>query len=310
MNTRLSIVIPSYNRAELLKNNLLEIQSDLIEHSIGVYISDDSTDDRVTDMYRENFNSNKNIFYSKNEPGLGHDKNYFHSLSLPDTDYVWVIGDSICLKKGAIKKVLDTIQSEKPDIISVNSENRGISIDKHEYTDTLVIFEELGWHLTYTGTSIFSKNAIDSSVDIDINYFNNFPQIALIFNHLKKGRSFHWINQNLIYSNNDKTSYWHVSTFKTFINDWENAIYGLPHSYPLDLKEKVILKHSLMSGLFSIRSLAKMRLEGVYSIDTLVNYRSRLIKHSKLSYPILFIIAILPRGFLSIVSLLYSNFVK
>jgi len=44
-NKRLAIAIPTYNRCEILREDLLLILPEIIEHSIAVYISDDSSND-------------------------------------------------------------------------------------------------------------------------------------------------------------------------------------------------------------------------------------------------------------------------
>jgi len=46
-NKRLSIAISSYNRSEILKENLLLMLDEIKEFSIPIYISDDSTNDDI-----------------------------------------------------------------------------------------------------------------------------------------------------------------------------------------------------------------------------------------------------------------------
>ena len=40
---------------------------------------------------------------------------------IPNTDYVWLLGDSMIIKKGAISKILQIINKNKSDIIAFNT---------------------------------------------------------------------------------------------------------------------------------------------------------------------------------------------
>ena len=249
MNKVLSISILSCNRLEIFRENLLHLLQQVKKYDIAVYISDDSDTDDVEFFIKEISEKNRLIFYSRNKPGLGHDKNYIQSLRLPSSDYVWLLGDSIRLEDGAVEKVLQAVDQSKPAVIAVNAENRYIDSDTKLYLNRGSVFSEFAWHLTYTGTTIFSREVIEFSSTIHMSHFTNFPQIATIFSYLSKKCSFYWINDDLLSTSIRKQSYWFRDTFKTFIYDWENAIYSLPNCYDLELKRKVILDHSYKSKI-------------------------------------------------------------
>ena len=165
MNKLLSISIPSFERAEILSSNLSYMLEEIVEHSIGIYISDDSDGEGVKIMSDEFSLKYENIFYSRNQPRLGHDKNFINSLNLPSSDYVWLLGDSMRINHGAIGDILEVIQNSKPGIISVNHQDRITSTSKpyqsQHYTEAETVFDLFAWHLTLTGTTVYSYDAIN-----------------------------------------------------------------------------------------------------------------------------------------------------
>lgn len=301
MNPVLSIVIPTYERLESLRINLPSLLEDAMEFSIAVYVSDDSPSKAVSDFCSELKTKHANIFYSKNESRLGHDGNFLASLAKSSADYTWIIGDRVSLKKGAIKSVIDVIYENKVDIISVNKVGRNINFDTGYYEDPLEVLENFGWHLTYTGATIYSRKVLNKCHEFYIEKYRNFPQIALIFNYLSVHCSFFWINDALLEATPSSQSYWTNNAFSVFIGDWENAISGLPAIYPPELKEDSILAHSKNTGLFNSKLFLKLRANGYFDSTVLREYRARLDAHSDISYVCLYCFSILPRWFIKLV---------
>jgi glycosyltransferase involved in cell wall biosynthesis len=65
MNPLLSIVIPTYERAESLRINLPCILEEVSQFNIAVYISDDSPSDDIASFCSGLKTTYKNIFYIK-----------------------------------------------------------------------------------------------------------------------------------------------------------------------------------------------------------------------------------------------------
>ena len=75
MNKQLAISIPTFNRTEILKNNLISLIREAKRFDIPIYISDDSDDSLTTKMIKSLKQDYQYLFYTKNNPSLGHDKN-------------------------------------------------------------------------------------------------------------------------------------------------------------------------------------------------------------------------------------------
>jgi len=231
---------------------------------------------------------------------LGHDKNIIHTVKLPTTDYIWLLGDSQVIEKWAIREILELTERFQPQIIAVNSRFRGISINSAYYNDHNKVLNEFGWHLTLTGATIYSKTAIATLYKLDAADCTNFPQIALIFGHLSKACSFYWVNSDCIYANSNRTSYWISNMFQVFIDDWSRAIRNLPDCYDVVIKEKVITEHSRKAKIFRLKSILTARSIGAYNVYLFKKYQAELSLHSGLRPSVLLIIALLPRNVLGI----------
>ena len=313
MNDELSIAIPTFNRPEILYQNLLFLLSEMKKYEIGVYISDDSTNNETEKLVEELSAEYSNIFYFKNNPPLGHDKNLVSTLKLPSTNYVWLLGDSMTIKPGSIEKVLDIIKINSPSIIGVNSKNR-IRVNSELFRSGLkkeqeTIFINFGWHLTLTGATIYSKDVVQSVTSLDLVFCKNFPQIALIFNYLNENPSFFWIQNDLLVNQSKKESYWSGNIMDVFIHDLSRVVYKLPEKYRLESKQKFMKNHSKKSKLFTIRNLVKMRLYGEINSKNVIQNKNPLATFTHVPFIIVFLISILPKRiiFLYVLGLQYFN---
>jgi glycosyltransferase involved in cell wall biosynthesis len=124
---KLSICIPTYNRATHLANCLNSVISCSLNSDLKfqVCVSDNhSTDD--TERVVKNAQSFIDIKYQKNETNIGASRNFLKVVSMADNDFVWMIGDDDLLLVDSITR-LNKILIEHPsvDFIYVNSFHLG-----------------------------------------------------------------------------------------------------------------------------------------------------------------------------------------
>jgi len=304
---RLSIAIPTYNRSEILKEDLLLMMDEIKEFSIPIYISDDSTNDNTEKVFFDLKKEYEYIYYYKNKPSLGHDKNCIATLNLPSEDYVWYLGDSIIIKKGGIKEVFRIINMQKYDFISINADGRNLNIREKVFEDGNELLVDLGWHLTMTGTTIYSKNILMNLKSLDLTKCKNFPQIAIIFKEFsKEGKKLYWLNDKIVYGNKLKRCYWRNNVFKVFLYDWNYFILNLPEYYNSENKLITIKKHSDVTGLFSLLNFASYRADGVFSLKVLTQYFKLIRNNSNVNILILFIIALIPQSLFKLLKKMYK----
>ena len=120
---KLSICIPTYNRAAHLTNCLNSIilcgsQSDL---EFQVCISDNHSIDETEEVVRH-AQSIIEIKYHKNKSNLGITRNFLNVVSMADGDFVWLIGDDDLLMPNAIVELYKLIDAHPiVDFFYVNS---------------------------------------------------------------------------------------------------------------------------------------------------------------------------------------------
>ena len=169
---KLSICIPTYNRANLLANCLSSIISCNSRSNMDfqVCISDNhSTDDTGEVVKRAQ--SIIDIKYHKNVSNLGIPRNFLHVVSMADGDFVWLLGDDDMLMPNAIEAIYKLID-EHPcvDYFFVNSfhvsmefiKGFGISFDTINLPDNMEPYSKF----TDDGETPFLK-LIDPKITFD-----------------------------------------------------------------------------------------------------------------------------------------------
>lgn len=106
----LSLCIPTYNRAEILRRTLTNIVNDVdFDDSIEIIISDNASTDNTQEVCQNFCNIYKNIHYYRNNENIN-DSNFFLVLSKGKGKYVKLSNDTITYKSGALKMIKDKIQ--------------------------------------------------------------------------------------------------------------------------------------------------------------------------------------------------------
>lgn len=120
---KLSICIPTYNRAAHLANCLNSIilcnsQSDF---KFQICVSDNNSTDGTEEVVR-GAQSSVDIKYHKNSSNLGIPRNFLNVVSMADGDFVWLIGDDDLLMPNAIAELYKLIDEHpRVDFFYVNS---------------------------------------------------------------------------------------------------------------------------------------------------------------------------------------------
>lgn len=105
MNIKLSICIPTYNRANFLGaaiDSVIKQATDEVE----IVISDNASTDHTEALVREYQTRFPRIRYHKAENNMGADRNFLKVAELATGDYCWLLGSDDALADGAISTVL------------------------------------------------------------------------------------------------------------------------------------------------------------------------------------------------------------
>lgn len=294
-NSKLAIAIPTYNRCTILKENLQAMLPDIRLYNIPIYISDDSDNDDTKIMIENLVQDYPYIEYRHNTPSLGHDANCFFTLSLPEEEYVWYLADSRYIKPGAIKTILEHLGSKDYDYISVNSDGRDLESTTKVYNEYLPLVNDLGWHLTMTGVTIYKKKNILPIQSSMKHRYKNFPQTALILSGiLQKNNILLWLNDKYISAHTGTISYWSEKIFDVFGHDWNTFILNLPDNLTYHQKVTIIKHHSKKTGIFGFKAFLRYRYTNVFNYQIFRKYFSDIRMSSHLPLITILLIAILP----------------
>ena len=117
----LSIVIPTYNRADKLLRLLNNIEFELFRSNLSVPIQVLVGDNASTDNTREvvsSFEPTKfKLYYFRQEKNLGFDGNVRFLYEVVDSDYIWFFSDDDILLPGSIATVMKGLLETKPDVL-------------------------------------------------------------------------------------------------------------------------------------------------------------------------------------------------
>ncbi len=115
----LSICIPTYNRANYLKECLDSIVCQFddkdVFNQIEVVISDNASEDNTKELVEEYQKKFSNIRYFRNKENLGFDLNVDIVLDKAEGSFCWTLSDDERLKKGALNFILEIIK-QHPEI--------------------------------------------------------------------------------------------------------------------------------------------------------------------------------------------------
>lgn len=255
----LVIGIPTYNRCIILEENLREMLPLLNKYNVHIYVYDDSPNDDTKNMIAA---INKDcdqqmIYYHKNIPRLGHDKNCIKVLENTPGDYIWYLGDSFIISEEGFNKVKNLIDNEENDAIILTSNLKRTKLfPSKKYLSSNDFYREISWHATLTDVTIYNKNMINdifSKIKFDKYINSNFMQLAILLEGINKNNiTITYLNNAVITLNKKrKGSYWLKNSITTFCVDWYDFNMNLPLEYTIEDKKVAIANHDKYTRIFS-----------------------------------------------------------
>ncbi len=294
-NTLLSISIPTYNRCNILRDNIIELIPVIKCFNIPIYISDNCSTDMTESVVHELKTMYPFIHYFKQEENIL-DQNFAFVLKQSKTKFTWLLGDKNRVNPQSIQMLLEIIESNDFDAIILNDEsNRVKNIDTKLYDNHNDLLKDLGWHMTLISSLIFSKSLI-SNCNFSRFYNTNFIHTASIFEYIaKKKPNVYWINKPyVLYPKIYVTKSWKNETLNIFINIWSNSILSLPPIYTLDSKLICIKKHGIESKTFSFLGFCSLRSENIFNFSSFRKNTPLFFLVTSIPNILLFFISITP----------------
>ena len=118
MSIKLSICIPTYNRAALIGKTLESIIAQATG-DVEIVVSDNASTDNTAEVIKGFTAKFPRLVYVQQEINKGADANFMNVVSNASGEYCWLLGSDDVMKAGALRKVLEEL-SAAPAVLLTN----------------------------------------------------------------------------------------------------------------------------------------------------------------------------------------------
>lgn len=158
----LSICIPTYNRADILRDNL-EIISEQLKRcnnaEVEIIVSDNCSPDNTREVAANMQKLGLPIVYNRNAENIGADGNFLKCMTIASGKYVYLLGDDDFFAPNAIGRLLDILRGHDYGLVYINTRNNDGNVI--EYHDQSKFIKEVSYFYTFMSGCVFRRDAID-----------------------------------------------------------------------------------------------------------------------------------------------------
>lgn len=290
VNNKITVIIPTYNKFDCIKY--------LLENSISKYdgnlfsfeIHDSGDDERVKKIV-EQYSQNSPLSYFHYSSSINGDVKTMTAIGNAQSEYIYLLGDGIVPDFNELEKFLITCEYKKYSVVGVRaakdfkSNLRKKALGKHrinepiEFDDRIKFCKQCFWILTLYGASIVRKNLLFSN-DNYLRYLemkSPFMYVCSLFESILQEDNSNYVFSfvDFIKSNPYKLdSGWMQSkqAIEIFCYKYYDSVSNLS-KYSNLLSKDFLISHNQFSGLFSLKSVMKMRATGNLTVSILKKYK-------------------------------------
>ncbi|MGN5006714.1 glycosyltransferase family 2 protein [Aeromonas sp. 96A] len=269
---KLSIAIPTYNRASILDRALENIARQISSaDDIQVVISDNGSTDHTRSIV-EKYISILNIKYVCLPSNQGFDRNFINAICESDGEYVWVKGDDDLIAPSMINAAKHIIDNNY-DVAILNGGDykSGTLVPRlriePDFSSFDSLFSSIGWHLTWIGTVIIRKSIL--KIDELTSYeYNNFVHMPLYINSINHEHLISFSRDIFIHTTVNNSEYF--STPEKLVSLFGGCLYNSIERY-IGVKLSKSTVSSIISGfrinigMFTFKYFLMSRIVNDYS---------------------------------------------
>lgn len=310
-NKNLAIVVPTYNRAQILKI-WLECHAQLMfSKNIQIHIQDNCSTDGTKQLLEEWKKRFNNITFETNKKNIGPKKNLQKVINKTNSRFVWMVGDSYFISSKLINKILLKMNFHSPLFFIVNLKEH-VKILKDKYLEANFVCEKISGVLSCLSCIIYNKDKL-GNINFKNISFSYFPHTIYVLNQLKIHNSkAYWISLsvNKLSSPYQKKNWANTSlVFEIGCKNWIDSINSII-GYSSKSKKKAFKLFSDITNLFSWKGGLWLRAQGLLKINKIKDYKIYLNKSVGKKYLMLYFIAILPIFPLNVLKKIYNLCLK
>lgn len=160
----LSICIPTYNRADILRGNISLIQKQLADIDISeleIIVSNNCSTDHTEEVVMSFIKEGIPIIYNRNSENLGADGNFLKVMNMASGKYIYLLGDDDYLLEGSISHLLNCLRGKNYGVLFIDFRNPLDEGIVHEYDNVNEFIRFLGRQLTYMSANIFRRDIVN-----------------------------------------------------------------------------------------------------------------------------------------------------
>lgn len=293
---KLSIVIPTYNRAEFLDFSLSVHVPLAREHGVEIFVSDNFSSDNTTAVVERWMQEYPNLYYSCNDRHVDAEKNFEVALGLPNSQYVWLLGDTYQIPSNGISYLLRVLDTEDYAAVVVNL-NSKIRTSARCYQRCDDLLAELAGIMSCLSCLVLSRALISRSA-FSRYHGSYFVHAGIALEYIaSSNRPVYWAGDLSVTGlSSERLSKRNWSNTPAVIDvgveKWVNFIFSLPPSYSLNSKLRAAQGFSLLSW----RGIGLMHADGLITRESFSRYRDalRLAVDSRYKYIALAVLSWVP----------------
>lgn len=184
----LTISIPSWNRAALLKELIDQLVKQILDYKledkIEILVSDNGSEDNTQNVMSELSGKNNFISYNRNSTNIGASGNVLKSMGLAEGKFVLFLGDDDRINKNCLTELLKFLETNPETGLVIDSSN----FKKNPYAgindslDLITLLENYYWHIGNAGVTILRTSFVKDNLEVyPYEYFSfSWPQTQLM----------------------------------------------------------------------------------------------------------------------------------
>jgi glycosyltransferase involved in cell wall biosynthesis len=207
----LTIAIPTYNRNDILKRNLIYLIPQLTEFCQLVIVdnkSDISVHSEIDDLILKNPSKKINIIRNKHNVGLT--GNIIKCFELCEDGWLWILGDDDLVKPNAISTIMNDINKNNDKVFISYAWDEPSIKRKGDITtrgvDEIIDSMESVGVILFISTSVYNVKKVSGSISYGSFFQSTYaPHLAILFMALKKGGECILTNKQIVTNNSNNT---------------------------------------------------------------------------------------------------------
>ncbi len=226
MSIKLSICIPTYNRAAFLGEALDSVIRQATDE-VEIVVSDNASTDNTEALVREYQARFPRIRYHKNPENLGADRNFLKVVELGEGEYCWLLGSDDALAEGAIAALLPLLGNA--DVYLTDVRKMAFAMDRildphfrmlgaapsthyncHDPAQLLAYFNDALYNaslFSFISALIVRRSAWQAQPVIEALMGSAWIHVARIFQMMQAGARVHYIGRPLVLNRTGNDSF-------------------------------------------------------------------------------------------------------